>query len=262
MEIPTINISGHYTTSIWLCSDLHYGHKKCDEEHFELYLKWLGKGKYHKMLGIGDYLETALPSTMGGKAIWDQKYTPQQQIDGFIEMMEPYKSKIIGLVDGNHERRVRSGTSINPVKIIADRLQVPYLGYLGWICFDTGTVKYYMMYHHGKGGSQTVDFPFRKLNVGGYHGVDIKVVAHAHNLAWIPKPYLTVNRKTGNVVRKICHSIRSGGFLKEPEYAMIGMYPVSSIGSPILELHPTKKQISVRMGVVEDMSYGFEDGDD
>lgn len=257
MEIPRFEISNRYTTDVWILSDLHLGHKKCDIDLFYRYLDWLGAKRTRRVLGLGDYLETVLPTTMKGKAIWDQESHPEDQMDEFIAMLKPYKKQILGFVDGNHEKRVTNATSYTPVKMAAVALDAPYLGYYGWMCFDSGKVQYYALYHHGKGSSQTVEFPFRKLTAGGFHGVDLRFVAHSHNFGWIPKPYFAVNFDTGVLERRICHDIRCGGFLQDPEYAMIAMHPVSAMGSPIVQFNPDVKRISVQFGIDADGSFGL-----
>lgn len=257
MEIPRFEISDKYTTDVWILSDLHLGHKNCDLDLFQRYLDWLGANKRRRVLGLGDYLETALPTTMKGKAVWDQDKDPEEQIDEFIAMMKPYKKQILGFVDGNHEKRVSGATSISIVKMASMGLDVPYLGYYGWMCFDTSKVQYYAMYHHGKGNSQTVEYPFKKLTSGGFHGFDIRFVAHSHNFGWIPRPYFSVDYNTGILQRRICHDIRCGGFLLDPEYAMIAMHPVSAMGSPIIQFHPDAKKINLFFGLMDDGSFGL-----
>lgn len=257
MEIPRFEISSRYTTDVWILSDLHLGHKKCDLGLFQRYLDWLGAKKTRRVLGLGDYLETVLPTTMKGKAIWDQDKDPGDQIDEFIEMMSPYKKQILGFVDGNHEKRVTKATSYSPVKMASIALDVPYLGYYGWMCFDSGNVQYYAMYHHGKGSSTTIDYPFRKLTTSGFHGVDMRFVAHAHSFGWIPKSYFMVNFEKGVLERRICHDIRCGGFLLDPEYSMIAMYPVAAMGSPIVQFNSKVKSINVRFGLQADGSFGL-----
>ena len=257
-EIPTIKISERYITNLWLMSDVHYGHKQFDEEYFNIYLDWLGKG-YHKVLGLGDYLESAYPSSAGGKMMWDQALTPKEQLENFVEMFKPVKNRILGLGTGNHERRLRNESSLDTAELLSQFLEVPFLGYQGWLCLDSGYVKYYLHYHHGTGASTTVEFQLKKLENSGFHGADIRAIGHGHCLAWIPKPHMIVNRERGTIERRITHEIRTGGFLRDPEYALIKMYRVSSIGSPILRLHPKKKMLDVRMGLTESGEFGFED---
>jgi len=259
LDIPVIRINERYMTEVWILSDVHYGHKDFDREHFNVYMKWLASGKYHKVLGLGDYFENALPVNGSAKMLWDQVLTPKEQLDGFIEMLEPVKSKILGMATGNHERRLRNDTSFDATELLCKFLNVPFLGYMGWICLDSGSVQYYLHYHHGVGTSASAEGQLKKLENAGYHGADIRVIGHGHCLAWIPRTSMIVNRERGVVERRICHEIRSGGFLSEPEYAQVKMLSISSIGSPIIRLHPKKKVIDVRMGLTTEGTYGFED---
>lgn len=258
MQIPTIKISDRYMTEIWVMSDVHYGHLCHDEEHFQVYLNWLSKS-YHKMIGLGDYLESAYPSNSGGKMMWDQILTPKEQLKGLVTKLKPFKNRILGLATGNHERRARDSTSMDSTEMMCEMLEIPFLGYTGWLCLDSGSVQYYIHYHHGKGSSITTEHLLKKAENAGYHGADIRIVGHGHNLAWIPRTRLHVNREKGVVERRVTHEIRTGGFLKDPEYAEIAMYPVASVGSPIIRLHPTKRIVDVRMGLTVDGDYGFED---
>lgn len=258
LKIPTIKISERYVTEIWVMSDVHFGHKNFDGEHFDIYMNWLAKG-YHKMIGLGDYLESAYPGNAGGKMMWDQIMTPKEQLKLFSERLKPFKNKIVGLATGNHERRLRHDSSIDSAELLCELIGVPFLGYTGWLCLDSGHVQYYIHYHHGTGSSITAEYQLRKLENAGYHGTDIRIIGHGHCLAWLPKTHMLVNRDKRTVERRVTHEVRTGGFLKDPEYAVIKMFPVSSIGSPILRLHPKKKIVDVRMGLTEDGTYGFED---
>lgn len=52
-----------------------------------------------------------------------------------------------------HEDRIRKTTSIDISMLMANILDIPYLGYAGWSLFKVGKQKYSVYSTHGSGGS-------------------------------------------------------------------------------------------------------------
>jgi len=54
--------------------------------------------------------------------------SPQEQIKKAVELFSPVKDKILGVVNGNHERRISKVAGIDITEVMADKLGVRYAG--------------------------------------------------------------------------------------------------------------------------------------
>ncbi|HWY33257.1 MAG TPA: hypothetical protein VNX68_01345, partial [Nitrosopumilaceae archaeon] len=100
----------------------HIGEKNMNEQLFDEYLAWAKKEKCRIVLG-GDLINNGM--VFGTKhigSIWDDKYTPQQQMDIAVEKLTPVKDQIDAIISGNHGGRTQKLTSIDPERWIAKAL--------------------------------------------------------------------------------------------------------------------------------------------
>ena len=142
-------------------SDAHLGNPLFSKSHFLRTLGFLDKPNAYGF-GNGDLCESTLRSSKG--EIYKQIGSPEDQRDQMIEWLYPYRKKILGLVDGNHENRIWKEAGIHIVKDIAKALGVPYRpeGLLHKISFGDynrrtrGKPYVFWFYQtHGYGGAST-----------------------------------------------------------------------------------------------------------
>ena len=142
-------------------SDAHYGHLLFSKKHFMRTLEFLEKPNVFGFLN-GDLTESTLRTSKG--EIFKQVGSPEDQRDQMIEWLYPYKEKLLGAVDGNHEDRIWKEAGIHIVKDIAKALGIPYRpeGLLHKVSFGNGNNRtenrpfvFWFYQTHGYGGART-----------------------------------------------------------------------------------------------------------
>ena len=135
--------------------DIHFGHKATNVEKFTDYINYIKKTPNAYMLGMGDYIENATRYSVGA-GVYEQTIPPQEQLEAMIEFLEPIKDKIIGLHDGNHERRTYKDDGHTPTWSMCAILDVPYLGYTSKSYLRVGKNAYNIFSTHGISMATTV----------------------------------------------------------------------------------------------------------
>ncbi len=175
-------IAGKDYAELIFWGDVHLGHPQCQIEKAIENLEYAKKrGAY--ILIMGDLLESGLRSSVGD-SVYQQKLNPQEQMEQMIEILEPYKEIIIGMLTGNHEVRITKETGIDITKVMARILGVKYLGYSCWNLLKVGKVKYSLYSTHGSGGSRFKHTKLKKaMDLAHWIDADIIAYAHQHSIA-------------------------------------------------------------------------------
>ena len=84
-------------------SDLHIGSKKCDYKAIQERIRNVQADKNTYCIILGDLMNNSTKTSVGD--VYEEAYTPMQQINHCVEMFRPIKDKILGVTSGNHERR-------------------------------------------------------------------------------------------------------------------------------------------------------------
>lgn len=232
---------------ILLLGDMHIGHEDFDSEKFEKYLKWLNRGANRYVLAMGDYVEAAIPTHMP-QTTFTQEICPEEQVDWVIKTLkEPARDgKIIGMIEGNHENRIYNKTSFRPLKIITDSLGIPEadLGSGGYFRLQVNDTTFTFTLLHGYGSSQSPGFHLRKAISSGYaDDADVLAMGHLHRLYYEIYERERLTEYDKSYIHRII-GIRTGGFLKSPEYAKVRLMPKINTGAPVIVLYPKNKIIS------------------
>ena len=201
--MPVLRVEMQGITSGWaqrflLVSDVHFDSPHCQRDMLRRHLDEAaatGAG----ILSIGDWFDA-----MQGKQ--DPRHTksdirPEYKgnnyidaiVDDAVKFLEPYREHIIGLGDGNHETAISKKLETDLTGRLARRLQVPRLGYSGFVQFrfqrneHGGRTSVNMYYHHGSGGG------------GIMTKGTLRVVRQA---AWIPDAHILVSGHIHELVRR------------------------------------------------------------
>ena len=176
---------------IFMLADIHYGNRYHDKKLFQKYYvgdkdhEGFKTNKDYHVLCIGDLMETALKESKG---VQDQNEWIEDQYMWVRDMLTPVAKdgRLIGLIDGNHERRaMRNWFRTN--KMLASDLGVPYCGDSALIKVNLlkGCIKksYTIYAHHGFGSSRTDG---GKMNAAKRLALivadaDVYVIGHLHD---------------------------------------------------------------------------------
>lgn len=202
---------------ITVASCLHIGEK---DARLDLIDKWLA---HSKKIGagialIGDILDVGgFVGTAHQGSTWENDLNPEEQIEEAVRLLKPHRSRIVTILTGNHEDRIRKATSIRPNKRIAHELGIPEKYH------DASTLQSFhgrrVFMAHGAGRSD-----FNNV-LKGWEGVDVVALGHTHTLSKD-----VIRRRNHRGVRDV-QLVRCGTFLQEPRYGRVSLYPPNPIGA-------------------------------
>jgi hypothetical protein len=243
-------------------SDVHLGAVACDEFAFKKYLADSDDKTY--FIGVGDLLDLVVwldfkryrPSQ--NKADHSEDDVIDQWIERAVKILDPYKERILGLGEGNHEDAITKHHGTNPMKRICEALHVPFLGY-SWLFKlnfreETGRGRTVVIRgHHGwGGGSRTQGADLTKFSRDvAYYDADLFLYGHVHQKQHdeVPRLGLSGNR----LIAKPKIMVLCGTFLKtlsdnhNPTYSESKGYPPVSIGGPTIHIKPNRDWVDMKV---------------
>ncbi len=244
-------------------SDIHFGNPSCSLRHLNQHIEYIASDPEMFTFLNGDMIECVTRASKG--EIHKQATSPGKQRDFIIKLFEPIKKKVLGVTQGNHERRIED---VDVASDIAKALGVPYRaeGMLLKISFGSGNsghdekpYVYWGYFTHGYGGARTKSAKAVKVErTGQWLHADFYVMSHDHVVNVAPDIYLLpdnrthIDSATGFKVGKLkAHRkilVKSNAFLKWGGYAEAGGFPPSDLATVIITLAGTgKKRITVEV---------------
>jgi UDP-2,3-diacylglucosamine pyrophosphatase LpxH len=263
-KIDTLRIPYKYgdTIRIKTIADVHSGSKNCDMKKFIEYLGKPDKNTY--LLGLGDMMDCIIVSDA-------KRYSKSndgsesddiigESVQQWIDILTPWRDKIIGLGIGNHEETMLRRCSINPVKMICDRLGVNYFGYsfLARLILHENNSRSRTVIirgHHGWGGgsrTQGADLSKYSRDVAQF-SADIFLYGHVHRLQYDTIPRLGICGDT--LTAKDKHMAICGTFLRtyssttDSTYSECAGYPPARIGGPVISIKPTNSWVDINVSI-------------
>jgi predicted phosphodiesterase len=244
--------------------DVHLGSPLCDLNALREYLSESDKDTV--FICGGDLLDCIIVSDTKryrkggdnneGEAIIDD------QIDKMVKILSPYKDRILGIGNGNHEDNITIRCGTNPSARIAKAINVPELGY-SWLYRifldrkvgkNTDTRMITIRGHHGwSGGSRTQGADLTKYSRDvAYWDADLFLYGHTHRLQSDEIPRLGLN-KAGKLIARPKAMVICGTYLKTfsqdttPSYSEKAGYPPLTIGGASISLRKTNEWVKIRV---------------
>lgn len=239
-------------------SDAHLGNPLFSLKHFKRTLEFLSRPNAYTVLN-GDLCESTLKTSKG--EIYKQIGSPEDQRDKMIDLLYPYRAKILGAVDGNHEDRIWTQAGVHIMRDIAKALGVPYRpeGLLHKISFGTWNEShsdrsfvFWVYQTHGHGGARTAAAKAVKVERTSYWlHAHCYLMSHDHVVNVAPSVYLLPDPRTrdekddkGNdtgfrIGRVISHRkmlIKTNAYLKWGGYSEFGGFPPTDLTTPLVKL--------------------------
>jgi len=231
-------------------ADVHLGAVACDEKAFKDYLADCNDNTYY--LGIGDLYDAII--------VTDKRYDKSSdasdgddivdfQVNKGVELLEPYKDKILGLGYGNHERTIIRRSGSDMMKRTCRRLGVPELGYSGLFKLifrmKHGAARSVIIrYHHGfGGGSRTQGADLTKFSKDAAHwDADLFLYGHVHRKQ--DDEIQRLGLRGTKLIAKPKIIVICGTFLKtyldgsDATYSEVAGYPPTTIGGVNIDITP------------------------
>jgi predicted phosphodiesterase len=225
--------------------DMHWGHPNCQRDVIEGYLESAEENNALILL-MGDLIENSTRQSVGA-GVYEQIQNPDDQIAEILDLLGPYKDRIVAMLTGNHEERSFKDSGIDPSRYMSRVLGVPYLRYGGFLRLILGNVGYTAYVTHGSSGSATSSGKLNAVKkLAAIADADVYLMGHMHELLLdtVIRKYLDLRSKTVKDRRQ--HFVVTGGFLSyEDSYSEMKNYSPSKIGAPRIRFSDQEHDIHV-----------------
>ncbi|MGC8978650.1 metallophosphoesterase [Caldisericum sp.] len=230
----------------YFLSDLHIDSKYCDKA---LLLKHLKAAKNENALifvfgDIFDAMQTKLDRRHRKEDV-DTKFLENGYLNSIVkfgvEFFEPYKENIAMLGYGNHELTLIKKHEFDIVKELAERLNVPYTGYEGFIQFNIkpfsnspSKFRKVLYYTHGQQSEAPMTMGIlshKRLDVW-VRDVDIIISGHKHLHWFYEQITMGITSKARRYFKTIYHLQLPTYLLRTDKYSYVSenLIPPPSLG--------------------------------
>lgn len=235
-EMPTIVRDYSHLECLYLYpfGDVHIGGKSHDQDLWESWLEYLNTRKDTSMLGMGDFLNTAI---IGSKSdVYDEQMTVGTAKRLLIEQLRTLadEKRLDALMPGNHEDRITRAIGDCPIKDVADSLGVNYVEASAVFVYFVGDQQYAVHARHGTGNGQSLSALKKSGEV--VPGMDIYVTGHTHKQQNIKDNIFRLDLKRLRTQRHKVYFVSSGSFLGMEKYAAQRGYSPGAKGAPRIRL--------------------------
>ena len=224
-------------------SDFHLGDPLFDEVKLKGYIKWILEHNAYTFIN-GDIFDSAIIDSLGN--VYESSMTIKDAKLVARDLLMPLKDRIIGMTDGNHERRVWRKTGVDISFDLAMYLGIEerydQKGIAGNI--SVNGIKYTYYIKHGSGGGRTQSYKMtclqRMSNI--VINADLFIMSHVHDILTFQLQPMVI--KDDLQTRKQTF-VTTSSYLRYGGYAEDGNYQPCKNGSPRIRLDATKKDIHV-----------------
>lgn len=230
--------------------DIHLGSNECDEELFLKSIAYIRNRNHCFTFLGGDLIEC---NVYGGlNNVHSQKFNVDDQVEKIVQHLYPIRNKILFSVCGNHEYRIEKQTGLNLSKLIADRLDIPYMD---WECHFLLKFKdkfFRCFAHHGTGGSSTSGAKLNSAERLHFRSpfANLIISGHLHTPINSEKEIRFLDNR-GSVKEFSQHCVLCGSYHKSDGYASKGAFtPVNTCGTKI-RITPTGEKFLVEVGKIK-----------
>lgn len=222
-----------------LITDLHVGDAAFDEKGFLEARKWVLEAPNRYVVCTGDLCNNGLKNSVSD--VYSEVIQPGRQPEYVASLLAPIADRIVAITSGNHERRTKKDSDVDPTETIVDKLcvktgvKVPIIVDGGYIRVRWGARKnqkpwseaVYITHGAGKGT------PYSMLQrLGQMCYARVYITGHKHQeVAFSDKLLLPDNRNCKEVFANrlfIC----APGFLSWGGYAKRELYKPTRTGAP------------------------------
>lgn len=228
--------------------DLHIGSENSD---IRKVFKMLDQYSDAKIIFLGDLIDNAIAGSLGD--VYSQKDNPHGTIKQINQLFNKYHDRILGVVDGNHERRTWRKVGVNPIQLLCDEKRIPYSDDLMVIDVSLkngkrlkgikNRINYKIACHHGSSGGR---FQERSMRQHRYFtsvitGVDVYLAGHTHIPEFHKTAIFEYDAKNKNIMKREIFGITVPSWTEE-KYATQKLLAPTAEGLFIIRLYTEKKQ--------------------
>ena len=183
--------------------DVHYGSPDCDRGGLEKIVNIVRTQNDLYWISTGDLLNVYKSQSL------------QDELENITEILSPISKKCLGVVGSNHHDRLEKRIGLNLDLLLANWLDIPYLGYFGFLRVILNGIGFYICMHHSFGFGRTDG---AKANVLARMGVMIKgfdlyMTGHTHSYMHFVDSDYVLDRKHHKVMNMITYYVCTGHFI-------------------------------------------------
>lgn len=230
--------------TFWM-SDVHLGHKQCDEDLFKRNLDMILESQM-PFADLGDLIENATRNSIGA-GVYEQSSIAEAQIEAAIEHYTPLSHLLRSMQIGNHELRSWIASGINPTRQIAKRLNVKYGSPGMFHVIKVGNQVYKVYSTHGGSGATTTGGKFNALKRMGdiFPEADVVIQGHSHDTLYHSRELKSCDSR-GAITKHKQHMVMNGAYLNWwNSYGQIKGYAPCNKGSAKINFHGDERKIEV-----------------
>lgn len=231
-------------------SDLHVADPNFDEQKFLRFCTWIQETPNAYVLLLGDLMNTATKNSVSD--VYEDVMDPNQQLKYTRKLLEPIKDRVLAIVEGNHERRIKRETAINTTEVLAEMLGLFYSPRSVLLKVRVGKNKhgkpvvYTIFGTHGLGGGRTWGNKANWLRrLGDIVLADVYVMGHVHQMIAFQDVYYIPDLRNNKVDEVKRTYVSSASFVRWGGYAEEKLLPPSKLGAPRIRLDGGKKDVHV-----------------
>ena len=137
---------------------MHIGAKQADEDFIREHVKRIADDPDGLWVYLGDGGECVTKASKG--ELYEQRLSPDEQIDHLVELLEPIRGRGLFGVSGNHDRRIAKLSGLDWTHALCARLGIPYMGVSVFMRLalhpkgaSSHTAAFDLFWHHGTDSS-------------------------------------------------------------------------------------------------------------
>ena len=229
-------------------ADLHLGAQTHDPARAARHRKYILEEPDRLTWDVGDALENATKHSIG-LGVFEQTLRPREQREAGREYYRPLadSGQLLGVLDSNHGQRGKD-VDANAQEILAEMLDVPFLGARVVFVFHVGRFSYSVYSTHGKGGGTATAGRIKVLERlrNQNQGLDAYIVGHFHSNIIVPFTCQRYEPRKFKLVPHIQYGAIAAGFLDyEGSYAEAEGYDYPIPGQVSIRMYKDERKIEV-----------------
>ncbi|MGE5611441.1 MAG: metallophosphoesterase [Bacillota bacterium] len=237
-------------------SDLHVGDLHHNDKYLRGLLQWVSETPNCFLLLNGDLANVATKTSKTD--VYEETRNPKEQRDYLVNLFLPFSDRVLGITEGNHERRIRELTSLDICEDLAKALsptgQIPYgreaLALKVTLGKDSHNrrVAYVIYMTHGWSAART---PGAKVNMttslGNVVLADVYITGHTHEKFAMQRDFLVPDPQNNTIRQAKQLYVSCGADLDYEGYAVGRGYRPGSKGVPRIRLDGKRKDAHVSL---------------
>ena len=245
------------SVEIHIFADWHIGDKSCDMDAIREEIAYIRRTPNAYVICNGDLMNNATKNSVSD--CYAEIIPPMEQLQTLCELLEPIKSRLLLLTQGNHEARTFRSDGIDLTALLAKQLDVydKYVREGGVLFLRFGKIsshnhnrkQLYSIYctHGSGGGRKEGSKAIRLADMASIVDCDLYCHAHSHLPIIMKQNFFRVDTSNSCVTEVEKLFVNTASQLKYGGYGQTYEFKPSSTTSPVIYLSGTKREFFARL---------------